>query len=146
MKKYGWIALAAFAADRAAKLLWDRIPREGLVLVPGVLGLYPVRNTGAAFSLLSGVPWLTALLGVLAVAGAFLFLRGKTLRGMTAAGLMLMLGGAAGNMADRILAGSVPDMFELLFVRFAVFNVADACLVAGCGLVIIDLFRGEKHG
>ena len=59
---------------------------------------------------------------------------------------MMMLGGAAGNMVDRFLTGFVPDMIEFLFIRFAVFNVADACLVIGCALVIIDLIRGEKHG
>ena len=54
---------------------------------------------------------------------------------------MMMLGGALGNMLDRFLTGFVPDLIEFLFVRFAVFNLADACLVIGCGLVIIDLFR-----
>jgi signal peptidase II len=146
LKRYGWIAPAAFLADRGVKLLWDRIPAGGRVLIPGILGLYPARNTGMAFSLFSGSPWIPGVLGILVTAAALLLLRGRTLRGMTAAGLMMMLGGAAGNLTDRLLTGSVPDMFELLFVRFAVFNLADACLVAGCGLVIIDLFTGDRHG
>ena len=64
------------------------------------------------------------------------------------AGLMLMLGGALGNLADRLLTGTVTDMIELLFVRFAVFNVADACLTAGCALMIVSLlFRpGDWRG
>ena len=63
-------------------------------------------------------------------------------------GLMMMLGGACGNLTDRLLAGSVPDMVELLFVRFAIFNAADVCLVAGCALVMADLLLGgrKKHG
>ena len=146
MKGYAWIALAVFLADRGTKLLWDRIPREGLVLIPGILGLTPARNTGMAFSLLSGHPWLLAGLSLVMIAGAFLFLRGKQLSPLTRTGLMLMLGGALGNLADRLVLGWVPDMIEFLFVRFAVFNVADACLTVGCGLVILDLFRGEKHG
>ena len=80
---------------------------------------------------------MTALL----IAGAFLFLRGKRLTPLCRVGLMMMLGGALGNMLDRFLTGFVPDLIEFLFVRFAVFNLADACLVIGCGLVIIDLFR-----
>ena len=116
------------------------------MLIPGILGLTPARNTGMAFSLLSGHPWLLAGLSLVMIAGAFLFLRGKQLSPLTRTGLMLMLGGALGNLADRLVLGWVPDMIEFLFVRFAVFNVADACLTVGCGLVILDLFRGEKHG
>ena len=52
---------------------------------------------------------------------------------------MLMLGGALGNAADRLLLGYVPDMIELLFVRFAVFNAADAALTIGCGMMLISL-------
>lgn len=146
MKRYLWIALAAFLADRGTKLLWDRIPAGGVTLIPGILGLRPARNTGMAFSLLSGHPWLLAILSLAVLLGAFLFLRGKQLRPLAWTGLMLMLGGAVGNLLDRLFLGWVPDMIEFLFVRFAIFNVADACLTVGCGLVILDLFRGEKHG
>jgi signal peptidase II len=141
LKRYVWIALAVFLADRGTKLLWDRIPPQGMTLIPGVLGLYPARNTGLAFSLFSGRPWLLGLLSLILIAGAFLFLRGKSLTPLCRVGLMMMLGGALGNMLDRFLTGFVPDLIEFLFVRFAVFNLADACLVVGCGLVIIDLFR-----
>ena len=141
MKKDCWIALLVFAADRATKLLWSGIPPEGVVLIPGILGLYPARNTGMAFSLCSGHPWLLGMLSAAILTGAFLFLRKKPLRRLTSVGLMMMGGGAAGNMADRFLTGYVPDLFEFLFVRFAVFNVADACLVTGCGLVILSLLR-----
>ncbi len=143
--RYGWIALLVFLAVRVSKGMWDRIPAEGVPLIPGVIGLYPARNTGMAFSLGSGLPWLPGILSVGIIAGGIWFLRGRQLSGLTLTGLMMMLGGAAGNMADRFFTGSVPDMFELLFVRFAVFNAADACLVIGCGLVMISLFRKEKE-
>ena len=144
MKRYGWIAPAVFLADRGTKILWKRIPPEGKTLIPGVLGLRPVRNTGMAFSLFSGKPWLLGILSLCIIAGAFFFLRGRELNGMTRTGLMMMLGGAVGNLVDRLFLGYVPDMIELLFVRFAVFNLADVCLVAGCALVIIDLLREER--
>ena len=57
---------------------------------------------------------------------------------------MMMLGGAAGNMIDRFIRGYVPDMFEVLFMKFAIFNVADACLCVGCALVIIRLLSGKE--
>ncbi len=144
MKGYGWIAAAVFLADRAVKLLWDRIPPEGEVLIPGVIGLYPARNTGMAFSLFSGKPWLLGILSLIIIAGGWLYLRGRELSGTEKTGLMMMLGGALGNMADRFLTGFVPDMFELLFVRFAVFNVADACLVAGCGILALGILRKKN--
>ncbi|MBQ8073297.1 MAG: signal peptidase II [Clostridia bacterium] len=141
MRKDGWIALLVFLADRGAKTLARGLPPGGRVLIPGVLALRPARNTGMAFSLLSGHPALLAALSAVIIAGAAWLLRGKTLRRVTRVGLMMMLGGALGNLTDRVLTGAVPDMIEPLFVRFAVFNVADACLVAGCGLVMLGILR-----
>jgi signal peptidase II len=148
VKRDLWIAGAVYLADRITKAFWGSIPKEGVTLIPGVVGLYPARNTGMAFSLLSGQPWLTGLLSLMLIAGGFLYLRGKELRRLESVGLMMMLGGACGNLTDRLLAGSVPDMVELLFVRFAIFNAADVCLVAGCVLVMADLLLGgrKKHG
>lgn len=138
-----WAAAAAvFVTDRITKILAPGIPENGQVLIPGVLGLRYAENTGIAFSLLSGMPWLTGVLSLLVIAGAFLFLRKKNLHSLTLAGLMMMLGGAAGNMADRFIHGYVPDMIEVLFVRFAIFNVADTFLCIGCGLVILALLLG----
>ena len=85
-------------------------------------------------------------MSLILIAGAFFLLRGRELSALSRIGLMMMLGGGLSNLADRFLLGYVPDLIELLFVRFAVFNVADACLVAGCGLVMISLFRREKDG
>jgi len=64
---------------------------------------------------------------------------------------MLMLGGAVGNMIDRLFTGYVVDMIEVLFIDFAIFNVADAALTVGCLLMAWSLiFRpddwSEKHG
>ena len=147
-KIWPWgIAAAVFAADRTAKILAPGIPGDGVVLIPGVAGLRYAENKGIAFSLLSGAPWVPGLLSLAVIAAAFFFLRGKQLPSLTLAGLMMMLGGAAGNMTDRLIQGFVPDMIEVLFVQFAIFNVADIFLCVGCGLVILQLmFRkdGEK--
>lgn len=146
MQGRGWIAAAVFLADRITKLFAERFLRSAVTLIPGVLGLRPARNTGMAFSLLSGHPLLLCILSLGILTGAFLALRKKKLDSVSQTGLMMMLGGAAGNLADRLLSGYVPDMIEFLFIRFAVFNVADACLVTGCGLVIWNLFRGKENG
>ena len=142
-KKYLWIAVAAFLADRVSKLMWDRIPAEGMELIPGIIGLYPARNTGMAFSLFSGRPWFLGLVSLAMAAGIGWMIRDRMNRPLTAAGGMLALGGAAGNLLDRFCTGFVPDMIELKFVQFAVFNIADICVVIGCGLIMIDLIRGD---
>ena len=144
-KLWPWgIAAAVFIADRVAKILAPRIPEDGQALIPGVLGLRYAENRGIAFSMLSGMPWVLGLVSLVIIAAVFFFLRGKKLRAMTLAGLMMMLGGAAGNMLDRFIHGFVPDMIEVLFVQFAVFNVADMFLCIGCGLVILQLLFGRE--
>ena len=140
MKKKIWpwaIAAGVFIADRITKILASRIPEEGQALIPGVVGLRYAENKGIAFSLLSGAPWLLGLLSLAVIIGAFCFLRKKQLHPLALTGLMMMLGGAAGNMADRFAQGFVPDRIEVLFMKFAIFNVADMCLCVGCGLVIV---------
>ena len=144
-KIWPWtIAAAVFIADRVTKILAPGIPEDGQALIPGVLGLRYAENRGIAFSLLSGIPWALGLVSLLIIAAVFFFLRGKKLRALTLAGLMMMLGGAAGNMTDRFIHGFVPDMIEVLFVKFAVFNVADMFLCIGCGLVILQLLFGRE--
>ena len=139
-KVWPWVVAAAvFIADRVTKILAPGIPENGVVLIPGVIGLRYAENRGIAFSLLSGAPWALGVVSLLMIAAAFFCLRGKKLQPLALTGLMMMLGGAAGNMVDRFVHGFVPDMIEVLFVNFAIFNVADTFLCIGCGLVIISL-------
>ena len=133
-----WMTAAgAFLADRVTKILAEGIPADGQVLIPGVVGLRLVRNRGIAFSLLSGMPRLTGILGLAVVAGGFLWLRKKNIAPFPLTGLALMAGGALGNMPDRLIRGFVPDMIETLFISFPVFNIS--CLTVGCILVMISL-------
>ena len=139
-KVWPWaVAAAVFIADRVTKILTPGIPENGVVLIPGVIGLRYAENRGIAFSLLSGAPWALGVVSLLMIAAAFFCLRGKKLQPLALTGLMMMLGGAAGNMVDRFVHGFVPDMIEVLFVNFAIFNVADTFLCIGCGLVFISL-------
>ena len=92
-----------------------------------------------AFSLLSGHPWLLGGLSLLILAAGFILLRKKEIPRLPFIGLMLMAGGAAGNMTDRFLRGYVTDMIEPLFVRFPVFNLADTAITVGCALTALWL-------
>src|SRR6266568_4402215 len=66
---------------------------------------------------------------------------------MAAAGLALLLGGATGNVTDRILHGAVTDFFEVWFgaYRYPAFNVADSAITIGAVLVLVDVLFGSKH-
>ena len=132
-------AAAVLVADRITKELAPGIPEGGVALIPGVLGLRYAENRGIAFSLLSGAPRLLGVLSLALIAAGFLWLRKKELKPFPLFALALMAGGAAGNMIDRLVRGYVPDMIEALFVRFPVFNIADAALTAGCVLVMASL-------
>ena len=144
MKRYAWIAALVFALDRAAKLAAERMAGP-VELWPGVLRLRCVRNTGMAFSLLSGRSALLGVLSVALIAGGLLLLRRYRLGPLSRAGAMLALGGALGNLADRLLLGYVTDMVEITLFRFAVFNLADAALTVGMILLGISiLFRPQE--
>lgn len=139
MRKRWWLAaLAVMALDQAAKFAARRLSGQ-VVLIPGVIALRYAENTGMAFSLFSGMPWVLGILSLALIVGGFLVLRRYTLGPLSRLAAMLMLGGAAGNLIDRLLVGYVVDMIEVLAFRFAIFNVADAALTVGCILMALSL-------
>jgi len=101
-------------------------------LWPGVLELSYVQNTGAAFSMLSEHTWLLAIISaVAALVLLWVLLRGIFPHSVGQLALALVLGGAVGNLIDRVWLGYVVDMFSLQFVNFAVFNIADIGVTVG---------------
>lgn len=123
---------------------------EARTLLPGLLGLRCSENTGAAFSSFSENTALLTLLSALLVAGllAFLLVR-RSEPGRIRLPIVLLLAGGAGNLIDRLLRGSVTDFLELLFVRFAIFNVADVLVTAGAiwlAISVLFLTKGGSDG
>lgn len=127
---------------------------ESRTLVPGLLDLTHVQNTGAAFGLLNDVdfPYKQALvvvmaaIALLAIAayGAQLGFSDRLAR----TGLAMILGGAVGNLLDRAFVGHVVDFVDVYWngVHFWAFNVADAAISVGAVLVILDtLGVGRRH-
>ena len=100
-------------------------------LIPGIIGLTNVPNSGAAFSLLSGQRWLLAGISLVATIILIFILLRYTEGFWGSLGLAAVLGGTVGNLIDRVLQGHVTDMFETEFMEFAIFNVADAFLTLG---------------
>jgi signal peptidase II len=142
---------AVIAADQAMK--WYTIQfvmslASGYKeLLPGVVRLVYVENRGAAFGMLQQARWFF-ILGTLAaiVFAVFAFWK-RWIRGEFGQwAVMLVLSGALGNLIDRVRQGYVVDMFELEFIRFAIFNVADIFISAGGVLTCVYLvFFHEKH-
>lgn len=120
---------------------------QQIVLIPGVLGLTYVQNTGMAFSSLSGKTIFLAVVS-LAASVAIAVILAKNLLFSHPYGkwpLALILAGAVGNLIDRAFLGFVTDMIQTLFIDFAVFNVADCCVVVGgILLAVYVLFFWEK--
>ena len=136
--------IAILIADRISKDLAVNLPREGTVLIPGFLGLRYAENLGAAFSMLSGKPFLLGILSLVVIVAAVLLTRKKELAPLPLTTLLMMLSGAAGNMIDRFFTGYVPDMIEFLFFDFPIFNIADTALTVGCVLLIFSLLFRKK--
>lgn len=128
----------------------ELLPVEAMPLIPKVIELRYVLNDGMAFSMLSGQRWLLiAVTGVVLVAVMGMLLV-RRMSGLERVAWVLVAGGGIGNLIDRVLNGAVVDYFNLLFMRFAVFNFADVCVCVGVGLLIltllVELYREGKTG
>ena len=142
-------AAAVVALDQFTKYLTvANIPLYGEIpLIPGVLKLTYVRNTGAAFSSFEGMQWLFALVfAVFTVLIVWEYFKKpmpftKFERVMIAA----VYGGGLGNMIDRVRFGFVVDMIETEFMRFPVFNVADCFITCGCIALMVSLIFFNKE-
>lgn len=132
---YVILIAALVVADQVVKfLVRTNIPPLGSVpFLPHVVELTYVQNTGAAFSMFSEHTWILALISAVAALAIALLLVKKTVvtHPFGRLSLAVVLAGAVGNLIDRVLLGYVTDMFRLLFMSFAVFNVADICVVCG---------------
>lgn len=120
-------------------------PVGSVPFIPGVLRLTYAHNTGAAFSMLAGRQEL--LIGVTAAAMLvmlWLLLRRKMPNAFAHWGLAMIVGGGIGNLIDRVLNGYVVDYFDVIFMKFAIFNVADCFVVVGCVMLFIGVLFSEK--
>ena len=97
--------------------------------IPSIMSLTYLQNTGAAFSILENQQWLFTIITLLVIGGAIWYLI-KNIKGSfwLISGLTLIIAGGLGNFIDRLRQGFVVDMFQVDFINFAVFNVADTYL------------------
>ena len=146
-----WLLTAVFitAADQLIKYLVIKniALTDTIEAIPGLLNFIYVKNTGAAFSILSDK---TGLLSVVSVAVCvfvvFYLIKYKPKNKLYLIALGMILGGAAGNMIDRVFRHFVIDYIELAFISFPVFNLADIGITVGAVLLMIYVIFFDNSG
>ena len=136
---------------------------RSVALIPNVLELTLVYNTGAAFGLGRGAKWLFVGAAILIIAGLLVWLwmhadpgkktgdandiqetgdagnSGRRGSAFLKTAMVLLIAGAAGNLIDRLRIGVVIDFIYLKIINFPVFNVADICVTVGCAMLLLWL-------
>lgn len=140
--------LIVFLLDQAAKWAVETYIGVGASIpaVPGVLRLTHIKNSGGAFGILDGSQLILLAGSVLAVAVVLWMLLAGPPSRSTVLGCGLILGGAAGNLLDRLTSGEVTDYADLQFwplQEWPIFNAADTAIVAGVILLLLAALTGE---
>ncbi|HEV7552000.1 MAG TPA: signal peptidase II [Candidatus Angelobacter sp.] len=148
------IALAVLLLDRITKwAIGQTIPLEDAInIIPGFFRLTHLENTGAAFSLFadSTSPFRTVLLIVFSVAAlaviCFLLWKDRNVFNAGTLALSLILGGAVGNLWDRLAYGKVTDFLDFYIDahHWPPFNVADSAIVVGALLLLLRMFHKDR--
>ncbi|MCY0880146.1 MAG: signal peptidase II [Firmicutes bacterium] len=151
MRSRGWIAAiaaAVFALDRILKILVATHMQvgESIPVLPPILWITYITNSGAAFSLLRHATWLFIAIAVLILLGLGWYVaRASELTRRFGVGAGLLAGGTAGNLWDRVVNGRVIDYIH--FRYWAIFNVADVAIVVGIILIVWDFWlKDREHG
>lgn len=120
--------------------LYSTIP-----LIPKLLSFTYIQNRGAAWGILSDNRWVFLVItGIAIIVLPLLLYKYRKLHFMFGFSLSLIIGGAIGNMIDRIFLGYVVDFIEFTFIDFPIFNVADICVTVGAALMFVYLMFIDK--
>jgi signal peptidase II len=151
-----WLPVLIVALDQLTKFIVNRtLPlHTSVTVIPGLIDFTHVRNSGAAFGILNAVdfPFKTALIALIATAalvGVGIYAASLAHHQLVARiGLALIIGGAAGNLIDRLATGSVVDFVDVYWRNhhFWAFNVADSAITVGVAVMILDMLGVDKRG
>jgi signal peptidase II len=151
--KWLWVSVVVLLVDQCTKLLADAMLtlHQQVAVIP-YIALYKAYNPGAAFSFLSDASgwqrWFFIVLAVIVIGVLLVWLRrlSATETG-TSLALALILGGAAGNLIDRLVYGYVIDFIDIYYGswHWPAFNVADAAISAGAFLLLLDALLGNRE-
>ena len=150
-----WLPMIIVAVDQATKAMVRASLREhdSTTIIPGFMDFTHVLNSGAAFGFLNGVdfPFKTVVIAVIATAaliGVGVYAASLAHHQIVARlGLALIIGGAAGNLIDRLVSGSVVDFVDVYWGahHFWAFNVADAAISVGVAIMILDMLGVDRR-
>jgi signal peptidase II len=150
-----WLSTVVLVLDQIVKMLIR--PKlalyESVTLIPGFFSLTRIHNTGAAFGLMDGVdfPFKAAVLALVqttALIGLAVYISAiASDQRLTRTGLALVIGGAAGNLIDRVRFGYVLDFFDFYWRgwHFWAFNVADAAISIGVALMVLEMLGMGRY-
>jgi signal peptidase II len=150
-----WLPLAILVFDQITKALIraELALHESVTIIPGLVDFTHIRNTGAAFGILNYAefPFKTAVIVTIATAGLIgvaIYSASLAQQQLAARiGLALIIGGAAGNLIDRIVVGYVVDFVDVYWRghHFWAFNVADSAITIGVTIMILDMIGVGTH-
>ena len=140
---FALVAVLVIVVDQLVKhwVSTSFMPDESRIFVPHVLWLTYVQNQHGAFGLFGSHPLILAALASVVLVSFFIWYRQERGGWGTHVAFALILGGAIGNIADRIRLGYVVDFFDLRW--FPVFNVADSCITIGVALLLLRMIVHE---
>jgi signal peptidase II len=150
-----WLPFVIVALDQLTKAIvrTQLTMYSSVPILPGFVNVTHVRNTGAAFGFLNATdfPLKTLILAVIAIGaliGVGVYAAGLPRHQIAArTGLALIIGGAAGNLIDRLVEGSVVDFVDVYWQthHFWAFNVADSAITIGVTIMILDMLGVRTH-
>jgi signal peptidase II len=153
--RYWWATIGIIVADQITKAMVNSALGlyDSTTVIPGLLDLVHVRNEGVAFGLLNNtdLPYkavITTMLALAALGGIAMYARQlQSGEWVARLGLACILGGAVGNLIDRVRQGYVLDFVDVYWKtwHFWAFNVADAAITIGAILVFVDLLLVRSH-
>jgi signal peptidase II len=153
LKHWLLLAVVVIVLDQTSKLAISHhfVFGEALAVTP-FFNLVLAHNTGAAFSFLHDAGgmqrWLFSAIAIIASVWIVWLLRKHQSQKLFSFALAFILGGALGNLIDRIAYGYVVDFLDFYWgeYHFAAFNLADSAITCGAALLIMDGFKGKGHG
>ena len=143
-----FLVVADLASKSAAQAHLDRPLPRSVVVIPNVLSLTYRENTGGPFSLLAGTrwSWLLGPLALVATAGVVWWVVSSQVRSrLEALACAVIVGGAVGNLIDRLWLGAVRDFLNLTCIHWPVFNLADTFICIGVALLLWELLVGGQQ-
>ncbi len=119
---------------------------ESIAVIEGWFHITFVRNTGAAFSILKDQTWFFIITAII-VSFILIYLIYRVYREyrLLAVILAMILGGAVGNLIDRVMHGTVVDFIDVRIINFAIFNIADIAITVGTALLVIYVIFSKNN-